>query len=84
MADKLILETKKEIIFISRKIFSKCTVHSNLKSKSSDCLACSHSRRKDCKKKKKKLNIDCCLLCLARYYKKEISSGKNYPVFKQR
>lgn len=34
--------------------------------------------------KKKKLTIDCCLLCLARYYKKEISSGKNYPVFKQR
>ena len=81
MADKLILETKKEI-FISSKIFSTCTVHSNLKCKSSDYLACSHSRRKDWKKKL--LNIDCCLLCLARYYKKDISSGKNYPVFKQR
>ena len=82
MADKLILETKKEIIFISSKIFS--TVQGNLKSKSSDFLACSHSRRKDCQKKKEVLNIDCCSLCLVRYYKKEISSSKNYPVFKQR
>lgn len=30
MEDKLILETEKEIVFISNNIFSKCTVYNNL------------------------------------------------------
>lgn len=34
------------------KYLSKCTVPQCLKSKSSDCLACSHSEEKTAKKKK--------------------------------
>lgn len=32
MAHKLILEAKKEIVFISNKIFSKCVIYNNFKS----------------------------------------------------
>lgn len=65
MAHKLILEAKKEIVFISNKIFSKCVIYNNFKSNQMTTYSVDLEEKIE-KKVSTLLNIDCCLLCLAR------------------
>lgn len=75
MTDKQISKAKKEITFISNKIFSKYTLCNNLKSKPSDYLICS-SKRKKMEKLVHYWILTAALMCLARHKKENLAQAR--------